>query len=186
MTTTTYDYAAWQVKNEAILHELTALVKLTDEERTLLAALAPDAQAAVATLSAAFYQRLERHANTAEYLLHDNMPRMHANLGTWFTEVFSGTYDSAYTRRRLVIGEIHVKIGLPVRYPLAMLDVIMTFGEAVARRSPNPTAAVTAFRKVLALDVAVFNQAYEDEQLRQIADLVGGERLARRLLSGEV
>lgn len=41
-----------------------------------------------------------------------------------------------------------------------------------------------AFRKVLALDVAVFNQAYEDNQLQHLSELVGGERLARLLLSG--
>lgn len=36
---------------------------------------------------------------------------------------------------------------------------------------------------MLALDVAIFNQAYEDYQLRHLAELVGGERLARRLLT---
>jgi hypothetical protein len=36
----------------------------------------------------------------------------------------------------------------------------------------------------MSLDIAVFNQAYEDRQLEHLADLVGGERLARRLLTG--
>jgi hypothetical protein len=65
-----------------------------------------------------------------------------------------------------------------------MLDVVMPFGEQVARTSPEPERATAAFRKVLALDVAIFNQAYEHEQLKHLADLVGGERLARRLLTG--
>jgi hypothetical protein len=60
----------------------------------------------------------------------------------------------------------------------------MPFGEQVARQSNQPEAALTAFHKVLALDVAIFNQAYEDNQLRHLAELVGGERLARRLLTG--
>ena len=71
-----------------------------------------------------------------------------------------------------------------MRYPLAMLDVVMPFGELIARTSPSPDAAVSAFRKVLALDVAIFNQSYEDNQLKHLAELVGGERLARRLLTG--
>lgn len=33
------------------------------------------------------------------------------------------------------------------------------------------------------LDVGIFNQSYEDNQLHHLADLVGGERIARLLLS---
>jgi len=85
-----------------------------------------------------------------------------------------------------VAGRVHVRIGLPVRYPLAMLDVVMKFGEQVARQSTHPEAAVAAFRKVLALDIGIFNQAYENNQLLHLAEMVGGERLARRLLTGQV
>ena len=85
--------------------------------------------------------------------------------------------------KRLAIGEIHVRIGLPVRYPLAMIDVITAYGDRVASEAANPEVTTAAFRKVLALDVAVFNQAYEDNQLQHLSELVGGERLAR-LLSG--
>jgi hypothetical protein len=98
--------------------------------------------------------------------------------------MFTGPYDSSYAQKRMKIGKIHVKIGLPVRYPLAMLDVIMSFGEQVTQQSAQPEAALVAFRKVFALDVAVFNQAYETSQLEHLADLVGGERLARLLLTG--
>jgi len=65
-----------------------------------------------------------------------------------------------------------------------MVDVIAKFGEQVAAGAADPELALTAFRKVLALDVAVFNQAYEDNQLKHLSELVGGERLARLLLSG--
>ena len=83
------------------------------------------------------------------------------------------------------IGKVHVKIGLPVRYPIAMLDVIMNHGEVVARKSSDPDTAVAAFRKLVGLDLAIFNQAYEDNQLLHLAELVGGERLARLLLTGQ-
>jgi hypothetical protein len=98
--------------------------------------------------------------------------------------MFGGTYDAAFAQKRINIGAIHVQIGLPVRYPLAMLDVIMPFGEQVAQQSSQPEQAAYAFRKLLALDVAIFNQAYEDNQLKHLSELVGGERLARHLLSG--
>ena len=65
-----------------------------------------------------------------------------------------------------------------------MLDVIMPYGEQTAAKSPQPEVAIRAFRKVLALDVALFNQAYENNQLHHLSDLVGGERLALLLLTG--
>lgn len=179
-----YDRASWQIKNEAALIELITLMNLSPTEAALLAPLQSEAKRLAPGFSDAFYGRLQAHGPTAEYLAGSAMGRLHGTVQDWFCELFCGTYDEGYAARRLRIGEIHVRIGLPVRYPLAMLDVVMPFGEQVARTSPQPEAAVTAFRKILALDVAVFNQSYEDEQLKHLAELVGGERLARRLLTG--
>ena len=175
--------ASWQVKDTGILTELIALMGLTDEEAALLSDLQAHARAAAPALQDAFYGRLFSHPNTAEYLAGVPMERLHTMAATWFADIFGGVYDSAYAQKRLVIGQVHVRIGLPVRYPLAMLDVIMPFGEAIARKSAQPERAVAAFRKVLALDIAIFNQAYEDNQLHHLADVVGGERLARLLLT---
>ncbi|HAT77370.1 MAG TPA: Globin-coupled histidine kinase, partial [Flavobacterium sp.] len=83
-------------------------------------------------------------------------------------------------RRRLKIGQVHVRIGLPVRYPLAMIDVILAVGKKVTAQNPDAQAA---FHKLLALDMAIFNQAYEDTQLKHLVHMVGNERLARRMLS---
>lgn len=175
---------SWNVKDEKVLGELVALMGLSSEEAALLGGLNDQSRAAAPRMTEAFYERLLKHQNTSEYLEGLSNERMHSMLGDWFVGLFSGTYDEAYTRQRMVIGEVHVKIGLPVRYPLAMLDVILPFGEEVARQSPQPDQAVVAFRKVLALDVAVFNQAYENNQLKHLSELVGGERLARLLLAG--
>lgn len=178
------DRMSWQIKNEATLTELVKLMNLSAGEAGLLKGLEGMARELGPALTKNFYDRLFAHAETAEYLQGVSMDRLHGMVQEWFAGLFAGEYDNAYAQRRLRIGEIHVKIGLPVRYPLAMLDVVLPFGEQIARTSPQPEATVAAFRKVLALDVAIFNQAYEDEQLKQLADLVGGERLARRLLTG--
>lgn len=181
----THDRTSWQIRDEQVLDELVALMALTPAEAALLAAGQAVAAVVAPRLAGAFYGRLEAHPETAEYLRETNMAARHQLIGQWFNELFSGCYDRDYARRRLRVGEVHVKIGLPVRYPLAMLDVVMAAGEVVARQSDDPAAALVAFRKLLALDVAIFNHAYEDAQLRHLADLVGGERLARRLLMGQ-
>lgn len=178
------DRSSWQIKDEAALDELLALLAVTPAECALLRELRESAAAIAPQMTATFYARLFAHENTAEYLQGVSMDRLHSMVAQWFTELFSGSYDHDYARRRINIGAIHVRIGLPVRYPLAMIDVVMAYGEQLVAASSNPAAAAPALRKVLALDVAIFNQAYEDNQLKHLTELVGGERLARRLLAG--
>jgi hypothetical protein len=180
----TQERSSWAVKETAVIGELIKLMDLSAEEQALLGSLHEQARAVTPQLTATFYERLFAHPHTAEYLEGRSMDRLRNMVSDWFVDMFSGTYDEAFAQKRIGIGAIHVQIGLPVRYPLAMLDVIMPFGEHVAQQSPQPEQAVVAFRKLLALDVAIFNQAYEDNQLKHLAELVGGERLARNLLSG--
>ncbi|MEM7737433.1 MAG: protoglobin domain-containing protein [Deinococcota bacterium] len=175
---------AYDVKGEAIQHELLELVHVDDTEKALLAALQDAASAASAEMVRAFYDRLFAHDNTKEYFAGVSMTRLHGMISTWFVELFSGNYDSKYVSKRIEIGQIHVRIGLPVRYPLAMLDIVSKYGLEVALKSDQAEAAKAAFLKILSLDVAIFNQAYEDDKLHHLAELVGGERLARLLLSG--
>lgn len=175
---------SWAVDKDETHAELAEMMGLSAEERSLLADLSDVAEAQADALTEDFYDRLLAHENTAEYFEGEDMSERHAMIADWFVDLFQGEYGPDYVAQRLNIGAVHVQIGLPVRYPLSMIDVIMTHGEAVAAQSPRPDAATEAFRKVLSLDIAVFNQAYEDQQLAHLADLVGGERLARRLLTG--
>lgn len=175
---------SWSVKNEDVHDELSAMMGLSDEEKDHLAALQEEAEEQADAMTDDFYDRLLAHDHTAEYFEGEDMDERHAMIADWFVELFGGTYDREYVAQRLKIGRVHVQIGLPVRYPLSMIDVIMQHGEEVAARSSEPEQAKEAFRKVLSLDIAVFHQAYEDRQLKHLAELVGGERLARRLLTG--
>jgi hypothetical protein len=177
--------ASWSVGDDLLLAELTRMVGLSSEEIAALAALQERARGVAPALTETFYARLTAFENTNEYFVGVDLSRMHRVTGEWFVDLFSGRYDDTYVKGRLTIGLVHVKIGLPIRYPLAMLDLIGEFGERVTAQSETPEMALRAFRKVLSLDVAVFNQAYENSHLRHLAELVGGERLARRLLSGQ-
>jgi hypothetical protein len=180
----TQERKSWAVEGEDVAGELSALMGVSDAESALLADLEGAAEERASAMTEAFYDRLFDHPETKEFLEGQDMDRLHEMIATWFTQLFSGDYGTDYVSNRLQIGTVHVKIGLPVRYPLAMIDVVAAHGEAVAAESDEADAAEAAFRKVLALDVAIFNQAYEDNQLQHLSDLVGGPRLARRLLMG--
>ena len=175
---------AWDLNNTAAVAELMDLIGLNTEQRKLLGTLHDKAEAAAPQVVDAFYERLLSHENTAEFLAAVSVDHLRGMVTQWFTDLFSGTYDDEYTHKRLKIGQVHVRIGLPVRYPLIMLDMISQAGEEVARSSDDPQQAVTAFKKILALDIAIFNHSYESFPLQQLADMVGNVRLARRLLAG--
>lgn len=176
--------ASWSVKHEEVAEELTALMNVSDEDVAHLKALHGAAQDQARSMTDEFYERLFDHDNTKEYFEGHDMSRLHSMIGDWFAELFSGEYGPEYVKDRLQIGKIHVQIGLPVRYPIAMMDVVGKHGEVVTKQSDAPQKAKEAFNKVMALDVAIFYQAYEDNQLKHLSELVGGERLARRLLMG--
>lgn len=182
---TALDRTSWHIKNEAILAELTQLMGVTAEECALLQTLNAKSREVSGAMTTDFYNRLFAHQQTSEYFQGISMERLHSMVADWFHDLFSGKYDNEYAKKRLGIGQIHVRIGLPVRYPLAMLDVVMRYGAQIVATSSNPEKAAVALNKVIALDVAIFNQAYEDNQLTHLSELVGGERLARRLLTGQ-
>lgn len=178
------DRNSWSIKDEAILTDLVTLMNLSDEEKQALAASKPQAEEMAPQLINAFYERLLSHDNTAEYFGGNGMvEHLRGTLEAWFIQLFSGDYDTDYVNSRLTIGKTHVRIGLPVRYPLAMMDVLVEYGEKIANMNGHAEVTGRAFRKLAALDIAIFNQAYENTQLDHLAEVVGNERLARRLLT---
>ncbi len=174
------DRKSWDIKDESILEDLATLMGLTDEEKQAVAACQSEAEAQADAMIEAFYNRLLHQDTTAEFL-EGMVEHLRGTLKAWFVQLFSGEYGQDYVQSRLNIGKTHVRIGLPVRYPLAMMDILMEHGEKVAEAQGE--VGIKAFRKLAALDIAIFNQAYENTQLNHLAETVGNERLARRILT---
>lgn len=174
------DRKSWEAKDDAIYYDLVKLMDLSDEERAAIATTKAAAEKVADELTEAFYKRLLAHDNTAEFLHGHDLSARKKMIRGWFLDLFAGKYNGEYTRQRLKIGQVHVRIGLPVRYPLAMIDIVTEYG---LKATAGNELAQRAFRKLMALDIAVFNQAYENTQLKHLAETVGNERLARRLLT---
>lgn len=180
------DPTCWQIKGQETIRELKELMGISDEDAATLATARGAAAQQAAPLAVALYERLEQHAPSAEFLGQVARDDMLRQLALWFIDLFSGSYDGAYAQRRLDIGEAFVRAGLPVRYPLALVDVAMGYGELAAQQCPDPAKVLGSFRRALTLDVALLNQACEERQLAHLAEMVGGERLARRVVMGGV
>lgn len=172
----------WSVKEEQIVDDLLALLQITPEECALLKSMQDDARNISPALVEAFYERLVNNPMASEFI--QDVSALKKTLANWFVQLFCGVYDREYASNCLRIGMAHVRIGLPVRYPLAMFDILQQYGVEVAHsRGPQ---GVNAFLKILALDVATFSQAYDNTQLNHLTQLVGGSpTLARRLLQDQ-
>jgi hypothetical protein len=176
------DPKSWSVKDQALVEELIQVLGITEADGQLLKEVQAVADARADVMVEEFSQRILNHPNTREYYERTDVPALKRRISGWFRELFSGNYGPEYAERAKRIGKAHVRIGLPLRYPLAMWDIIAKHGEEVAGQSSRADQAREAFRKVLALSIALFTQAYEDSQLSHLSQFLGSERLVRRLL----
>ncbi|EDQ2877809.1 Globin-coupled histidine kinase [Salmonella enterica subsp. enterica] len=172
----------WNIKEEQIVDDLLAFLCITPDECILLSSMQADARKLTAKMVDEYYARLINYPMTNEFIT--DIELLKKTLSDWFISLFCGVYDQNYARERLRIGMAHVRIGLPVRYPLAMFDILQKYGvETAYSKGPQ---GINAFLKILSLDIATFSQAYDNTQLSHLTKLVGGStKLARRLLQDQ-
>ncbi len=117
----------------------------------------------------------------------DNVKRVQ---GAFFKELFSGRYDDAYWRRRLVVGRTHERIGLdPEWYIGAYSRYADLLLEPMAERYEDRAQLLANFRSVLKLifmDMSLAIDAYIEAQQKREQDLKDGfqgnlDAFARRL-----
>jgi len=97
----------------------------------------------------------------------------------WLEQLFCGTYDDAYWQSREIVGEVHVRIGLPQQYMFAAMQVIWAELERGIRGLglPNVSAKLSSLNKLLTLELAVMLDSYKEHYSEQIR---GVERDASR------
>lgn len=143
---------------------------LTEEEAVCLSALSSTAQAYAPELAAAALRRLGGHSPSVRFV-HTGHEHLRERLQQWFIEMFQRRAHVQPCSGDMSGGHLHQQLGIPMRYLLAVMDVVLAFGERVAETSPQPTLARSAFHKRLALDFST-SQAYEDLQLSLLADML--------------
>ena len=98
--------------------------------------------------------------------------RLKATLRRWIGDLFSGSYDDRYVKRRWQVGIRHAEIGLEqVNCTAAMSRIRSRLVDALFRReNRDPStlqAAVQALGKLLDLELAIIDDAYQTERLAQ-------------------
>jgi two-component system, NtrC family, sensor kinase len=129
-----------------------------------------------------FYEEIARHPAARKVLTGGDaqVERLRKTLRRWVGDLFSGCYDADYVERRWRVGLRHAEIGLDQVYcNVAMCRIRTGLQDALHRdwdgEPSRLLAASLALNKLLDLDLAIIEDAYQTEHMARQQEV---ERLA--------
>lgn len=125
----------------------------------------------------AFYESIQREPETRAFVEGrvEALKKTHAR---WFSELFDGEYGEAYFEGRWKIGMAHVRIGLSPRW----VDMVVTHIHELVLQTLNEkmgeagVQAHQSFARLLDLDRAIIQLAYDEDRLDRLSDFTGMKR----------
>jgi signal transduction histidine kinase len=121
-----------------------------------------------------FYAEIERHTDARKVITGgpEQIERLKGTLVQWLRELFAGRYDQAYVLRRWRVGLRHVEIGLDQVFTNVALSRLRTglvgaLGASWQGDRNGLVAAIQSLNKLLDLDLAKIEDAYQAEHLAQ-------------------
>ena len=110
--------------------------------------------------------------------------RVFAAHRNWFTELFSGTYDTRYYERLSRIGQVHVKAHVDAHFMNRAINIIRNYCIGVLNTNiENPderTAVLISLEKMLDINLDIITSSYIEEELKTYS---GAYRLKNRLIT---
>jgi signal transduction histidine kinase len=152
--------------------ELQRYVCWTDDDARHVAAAGPLLEPALAPLIDDFYAEIERHPGAVKVITggREQIERLKGTLLGWLRELLSGRYDADYVARRWRVGWRHVEIGLDQVYTNVALSrlrggLLRTLDAGWGGSAEEFRATSRALNKLLDLDLAIIEDAYQTEHL---------------------
>jgi two-component system, NtrC family, sensor kinase len=162
--------------------ELQSYVGWTEADAQRIVAAAELLESVLHELVDDFYAEIERHPAARKVITggQTQIDRLKGTLVQWIRELLTGNYDTDYVARRWRVGWRHVEIGLEQVYTNVALSRLRTglirSLHASWRQDPQSLKeTVRALNKLLDLDLAIIEDAYQSEYM---ARLQRTERLA--------
>ena len=162
--------------------ELQRYIGWTEEDAQSVRSIARLLEPAFRRIADDFYEVIGRHLHTRAVLeeSHAQIDRLKGTLTSWIGDLVSGDYDRNYVERRWAIGRRHAELGLDqVFCNVALGRIRKGLLEELCRvwdRSPvELNRAIVALNRLLDLDLAIIEDAYQAERLerqRQVERLV--------------
>jgi signal transduction histidine kinase len=162
--------------------DLQSYVAWTDADEVRVQDLRPLLETHLPALVDDFYAEIARHPEAHRVLTGGpaQVDRLKRALLGWLHDLLNGPYDRDYVARRVRVGARHAEIGLDQVYTNVALSrlrdgLIRHLGESWAGDQGGLVAAIRSLNKLLDLDLAKIEDAYQSEFT---ARLQRSERLA--------
>lgn len=155
--------------------KLTDKFRLTDAERDqrlaflhlaradfqVLTAMRKDIARQVPAIVTEFYAELLKYSEPRrQFADADKMARVQAAQRDYLLSLFGGEPDDAYIEQRLRIGEIHERIGVPLKWYIASMGWFLERLVAAMPAASRTPEAVVALGKVMNLDLQLAMESY--------------------------
>ena len=151
--------------------EIKSYVDFQPEDEQALLALYPRVKPHFPEIIKAFYDALWDNPRTQMVFEGpEQIERLRKSLGHWLDTTFQGPYDEDYFNQRLIIGRVHVNVGLLPHFMFGAMNVIRRYlVDWLFKQDDMPDserqANVHAIEKILDLELTIMVQSYWDSMM---------------------
>jgi len=152
--------------------ELQRYVGWTSDDAQRVQSVAGLLEPFLAPLIDDFYDEIEKHPNARRVITGGSaqIERLKGTLRGWLRDLLRGPYDHHYVARRWQVGWRHVEIGLDQVYTNVALSrlrtgLVQALHEQWAEAQSELRAIVRSLNKLLDLDLAIIEDAYQAEYM---------------------
>ncbi|RKN82216.1 globin-coupled sensor protein [Paenibacillus ginsengarvi] len=154
-------------------------IGLTDTDLKLLESKKPQFEQIVNRLVDELYKRIMEQPELMDIIQkHSTLERLKQTQVWYFLSIASGVVDEEYISRRIIIGEIHSRVGLTTDWYLGTymlyLNLATTYFQEVMPGEWHQV--VFALSKMFNLDSQLVLEAYERDEKRKVERLVDKQR----------
>ncbi len=169
-----------------LFERLKAYVGFGEDDAQRLRQLGPLLRPHLPAVVERFYATVAADSRTIDILTRTGTPIevLKRALQSWLESLFAGRYDADYLRRRVRIGKVHVRVGLPEHYMIVAMEVVRQELAALIASAgvTQPREATTALHKLLSVELALMLESYHGtfvEQVRETERSAVRERLTQ-------
>lgn len=157
-------------RRRPLLVELRSYVGLTEVDAELLGRLRSIAEPHFRAIADEFYAVIRMHEGAFAVLKDEaQAQRLHASLQSWLGDLLSGVYDEPWLEKQVRIGQVHVNVGLDLRYMVtAMSRVRVWLQRIVDEGQPDAVATRLAVARICDLTLAIMLESYKDDLVERI------------------
>jgi hypothetical protein len=152
---------------KALLEDLKRRTGFTEQHARLLQDLGQYMTPMASEIALAFYDYLGRdpEMRTILWALPGRVERLYGRFADWYRELFSGVYDEHYAESRRRIGLVHARLGIRPAFIIPAMGIVQELSlehmNSVLKAS-ELLAAVEAFEKVIAIELAILQESYSE------------------------